>query len=142
MNKINESSFLGTGWTFPPSFDLKEKKIVMVSNEEDITQSLHILLHTIPGERIMEPEYGCDLRKLVFEKLDNSLIHRFNEIISSAILNFEPRIKFQNIEVLEKNNQEGRIMIKVNYTIITTNTRHNIVFPFYLYEGTNVPDKI
>lgn len=131
-------SFLGTGWSFPPKFTKEGKNITMVSDEQDIAESIHILLSTEPGERIMRPEYGCNLRKFVFERHDSNFINGLNHLIYYALLNFEPRVNFIDANVISRNELDGILHLQVNYTIIITNTRHNIVFPFYLLEGTNL----
>jgi phage baseplate assembly protein W len=130
--------FLGRGWSFPPSFDRINDSNQMVPGLTDIEESIHIILGTTPGERIMQPEFGCHIKRAVFERVNLNLIAEINHIIGNALLNFEPRIKFINAEVLEEASIEGLIHIRINYTIIITNTRHNIVFPFYLSQGTNV----
>ncbi|NCT94931.1 MAG: GPW/gp25 family protein [Chitinophagaceae bacterium] len=137
MNK-EIKSFLGTGWSFPPVFSKFSNSIQMVSEEQDIEESIRIILNTFPGERVMQPEFGCYLKRLVFEKVDASLITQINDVIARALLNFEPRIKFINSEVLQRDDMEGVLMIRIHYSIIITNTRHNIVYPFYFTEGTNV----
>ena len=132
-------SFLGTGWSFPPTFTKSPEMVRMVSNIQDIEQSLHIILGTIPGERIMRPEFGCDLKRLAFEINDSTLIANFNHIIYHALLNFEPRVNFIDAVIINRDVLDGVLQVQVNFDIITTNTRHNIVFPFYLQgEGTNV----
>lgn len=131
-------SFLGTGWSFPPGFSKKGKQINLVSNEKDIEESISIVLKTIPGERLMRPDFGCNINKFVFEKQDSSFISGLNHVIYQALLNYEPRINFIDATVVDRNDADGVLLIQVNYTIIITNTRHNIVFPFYLIEGTNV----
>ncbi|MFB9080635.1 GPW/gp25 family protein [Flavobacterium procerum] len=131
-------SFLGTGWKFPPSFSKETKNVILVSDETDIAESLHILLSTDPGERLMRPEYGCNLRKFMFERQDTSFVTGLNNTISKAILNFEARVDFIDAKVVTRNELDGVLHIEVNYKIIITNTRHNIVFPFYLLEGTNL----
>lgn len=136
-NEIN--SFLGTGWGFPPSFNKFNNNVQMVSDLQDIEQSIRIILETFPGERVMQPEFGCFLKRLVFEKIDAALILQINETIGKALLNFEPRIKFQNCEVAGMDDANGILNIVINFTVIITNTRHNIVYPFYITEGTNVP---
>jgi phage baseplate assembly protein W len=88
----------------------------------------------------MQPEFGCNLKKLVFEKIDSSLIAELNHLIYHALLDFEPRINFLTAEIINRNELDGILHIQVNYSIIITNTRHNIVFPFYLLEGTNISD--
>jgi phage baseplate assembly protein W len=131
-------SFLGTGWNFPPSFSERGKQVQLVSDQEDIEQSIKIILSTIPGERLMRPEFGCDINSFVFEKQDSAFENGINHIIGNALLNYEPRINFNDAIVLERNNLDGVIHIEISFTIIITNTRHNMVFPFYLLEGTNL----
>ncbi len=131
-------SFLGTGWSFPPDFNKLDNSVQMVSNIDDIEDSIRIILSTTPGERIMQPEFGCDLKRLVFETIDSTLLASLDHLIYHALLNFEPRITFLNTEVLNPDRSDGRLLIQINFKVITTNSRHNIVFPFYLLEGTNV----
>jgi phage baseplate assembly protein W len=133
-------SFLGTGWSFPPVFNRFTNSVQMVSELDDIRQSIYLILETFPGERVMQPEFGCYLKRLVFEKIDNSLTVRINETIGKALLHFEPRIKFINVEVVNTNELEGILTLMINFSVIITNTRHNIVYPFYFTEGTNVAD--
>jgi len=135
---MEQKTFLGTGWSFPPVFKKEGKIALMVSSEEDIAESIRILLSTDPGERFMRPEFGCNLRKYVFERQDSSFIAGLNHLIYHALLNFEPRVNFIDTQIVSRNELDGVLHIQVNYTIIITNTRHNIVFPFYLLEGTNL----
>jgi uncharacterized protein len=133
-------SFLGTGWAFPPTF-VKQPipAVLMVSDVVDIHESIYLILSTIPGERIMQPEFGCDLNRLAFEINDSTLIAAFDHLIYNALLNFEPRVNYIDTQIMERDELDGILYLQVNFTIITTNTRHNIVYPFYLSgEGTNV----
>lgn len=134
--------FLGTGWSFPPTFH-KERTlgIEMTSNEKDIEQSLEILLNTKLGERIMNPRYGCDIYTYLFESISNSRIHQIIEMIKTAILRFEPRIKLIKVHIDESDYLDGVIKVLLDYKIPTTNTRFNLVFPYYKVEGTNIPDR-
>lgn len=131
-------SFLGTGWSFPPTFSEQGKSVQLASDQEDIEQSIRIILGTIPGERLMRPDFGCGINTYVFEKQDSAFVNGLNHIIDNALLNFEPRVNFNEAVVLERNNLDGVLHIEISYTIIITNTRHNMVFPFYLLEGTNL----
>lgn len=136
----NDKSFLGKGWSFPPTFyNYGNKGVAMVQNEVDIRQSLEILLNTSLGERIMLPEYGCDLQTYLFESISNSKMHFLKELIRTAILNYEPRINLNEILIDHSDYQDGIIRIKLDYTIETTNTRFNLVFPYYKVEGTDIP---
>jgi phage baseplate assembly protein W len=134
-----DKTFLGTGWSFPPEFQGQAKAVKMVSDEEDIRHSLWILLSTAPGERTMQPAYGCGLRTLVFESISASVCTEMQDMIERAILFFEPRITLDRIVVCSEEMAQGLIEIELTYTIRTTNTRSNMVYPFYFLEGTNLP---
>jgi phage baseplate assembly protein W len=131
-------SFLGTGWSFPPSFDKPNAAVLMVADAADIEESIRIILSTLPGERTMLPDFGCNIRKLVFEVADARLSSELHHIISHALLEYEPRIKLVECLVSDQTMQSGVIYVQINYTIIATNTRHNMVYPFYYLEGTNI----
>ncbi len=135
-NNTNES-FLGTGWAFPPTFRKGINSVDMLTGEEDIKNSLHVILSTEVGERLMHPTYGCELSKLLFEPLDTTLRTYVKNLIKEAILYFETRIKLKDV-LLEANVEEGYIQITVDYTVKTTNSRNNIVYPYYLNEGSNI----
>ena len=137
-NEIN--SILGTGWSFPPTFNKFNNSVQMASDLQDIEESIRIILETFPGERVMQPEFGCLLKRLVFEKIDATLIQQINDTIGKALLHFEPRIKFINCEFLNSDDVNGVLNIGINFSVIITNTRHNIVYPFYINEGTDVPE--
>ena len=134
------NAFLGKGWAFPPSFNHFNHSVIMSSDVEDIEESIRIIINTFPGERIMQPEFGCYLKRLVFEKIDEELITKINDTVSKALLEFEPRIHFINIETAGMDIDAGKLLLRLHYSLIITNTRHNIVFPFYLNEGTNVAE--
>lgn len=133
----SDYKFIGTGWAFPPTFTKTDQKVEMVSGRTDIEQSLEILLSTRVGERIMQPKYGCNLDRLIFEPLDSTLIAYVKDLIETAILYFEPRIVVGAINI-EPAPNEGKLEINIDYTIAVTNTRFNFVFPFYKTEGTEV----
>jgi len=109
----------------------------MIAGEEDIRSSLEILLSTGVGERVMQPTYGADLKNLLFEPLDTGLRAYIEDLIKTAILYHEPRIRLDKVTLTAKPN-EGRIDISLDYTIRSTNSRYNFVYPFYQREGTEV----
>ncbi|MFN0175739.1 MAG: GPW/gp25 family protein [Saprospiraceae bacterium] len=139
---LTEHAFLGRGWSFPPTFHHPSGSVVMVAMEEDIFQSLSILLTTLLGERIMQPSYGCNLEALLFESVDTSTQTLIADQIETAILYHEPRIKPERIELIPQLLIEGMVRIEVDFTIRSTNTRHNFVFPFYKEEGINLQESI
>jgi uncharacterized protein len=132
-----EKSFLGRGWAFPPEFDHQSLNVRMISNETDIENSLHLLLSTPIGERLLQPEYGCNLDILLFEPLSTGLKTQVKDKVFTAIYYYEPRVEPLDVTLIASET-EGLINIYVEYAIRITNTRHNIVYPFYLNEGTNI----
>lgn len=133
-----DKKFLGLGWSFPPEFHKHADMlgVKMVEEEEDIRESLKILLSTRPGERIMQPSYGCGLHAMVFETVDESTITEITDIIERAVLFFEPRITLEHIDVSMEDAYNGQLKIQLNYTVRKTNSRSNVVYPFYYIEGT------
>ena len=134
-----EAAFLGTGWTFPPTFSRLGCSIVTASGVEDVRQSLWVLLSTVPGERVMEPTYGCGLWRMVFRSLTTTATTEIAAAVRKSILDWEPRVDVESVQVNDHPSQDGLVSLVVNYVIRTTNTRDNLVYPFYLSEGTLVP---
>jgi phage baseplate assembly protein W len=130
-------SYLGTGWGFPPVFDRRHKSVRMVTEEDDIRESLHILLSTTPGERIMYPAYGCGLKTLAFSNMNTSDITVMKDMIERAILSYEPRINLVQVNVDTDLIHEGLIRITLNYSVRATNNSNNMVYPFYFQKGIN-----
>ena len=139
---LSDKTFLGTGWSFPPAFDKPKETVTMVSEEEDVMQSLQILLGTRPGERVMQPRFGCNLDVMLFEPITTTLIAFVKELIENSILYFEPRIELDSININTVEVHDGLILIELNYTLRSTNSRFNLVYPFYLNEGSDVNEMI
>ena len=134
-----EQSFLGVGWGFPPTFNRRDCSVMMSSGEQDVRESLRILFSTALGERIMLPEYGSPLDRLVFQGINTTLASQLREALRQAIITWEPRVEVGEIEVQTEATTEGWVQVIVYYELSRTNTRANLVFPFYLQEGTLVP---
>ncbi|MCL1123742.1 GPW/gp25 family protein [Shewanella surugensis] len=135
---MDDNTFLGRGWCFPPEFSFDDRKVKMVTDVDDIDESLTILLSTTPGERVMQPDYGCRIKAMVFEEINQSILTQIRHAIEQAILFFEPRIILEEIDIDTHQSLEGRLSIHLDYTVITTNSRRNKVYPFYILEGTLV----
>ncbi len=136
MPNLDEKSFLGTGWSFPPTFSLQSYAVEMVSDERDIRQSLWVLFSTAVGERVMLPEYGSRLWDMLFRNLTTTLTTQLEDIVRTAVLYWEPRIDVDAVVVQADATVDGLVLISVSYTIRQTNARNNLVFPFYLLEKT------
>ncbi|GAB5419074.1 MAG: GPW/gp25 family protein [Crocinitomicaceae bacterium] len=132
------NAFLGRGWSFPPTFEKSREEVNMVSEEQDIHESIEIILSTKLGERIMKPKFGCNLDDLLFSSIDLSLITYISSLVETSILLFEPRIDLNRVNIDTSNELEGYVNIELDYTIRTTNSRRNLVYPFYRGEGTDV----
>ena len=131
-------SFLGTGWSFPPEFSDSTEGIRMSSDAQDISESIYILLTTTPGERLMNPEYGCDLQSQVFKNIDATTKAMIEDMITMAILRHEPRVDIISVDLDDSQQMEGRLNVHLTYEIKGVNSRKNMVFPFYLVEGTDL----
>lgn len=130
--------FIGRGWSFPPAFNRGTAGLEMLVQEADIASSLEILLSTGPGERVMLPQYGCNLEELLFESLDTRMKTLMADKIESAILYHEPRIELESVRLDESRENEGVVLIEIDYRIKSTNSRFNFVFPYYKLEGTDI----
>lgn len=133
-----ELDFLGKGWSFPPTFDKDSGMVEMRSGLVDIQESLWILLSTRLGERVMQPKYGCQLDELQFENLNRTTITYISELIRTAILYHEPRIEVEKIEIEDEGLIAGKVLIKLSYLVRSTNSRMNMVYPYYINEGTSI----
>jgi uncharacterized protein len=131
--------FLGTGWAFPPRFSLGGAEVEMVSGERDVHESLQILLGTAFGERVMQEGFGCDLNRVLFEEIDPALINSVSSLVSSAILHNEPRVRLERVDVSQSPAQQGLLLIEIDYGIKATNSRYNMVYPFYINEAITPP---
>jgi phage baseplate assembly protein W len=129
--------FIGKGWSFPPIFNKTTKGVEQREGNDDIIESLNILLTTLPGERIYDSNFGCDLSPLLFEPFTNTLKSSLSDRIKNAIVLFEARIVVENI-IFRLSSEEGIIYISINYLIKSHNSRYNMVFPYYLKEGTEL----
>lgn len=144
-------AFLGRGWSFPPTFHRSVPGVEMLEQEADIASSLEVLLSTSRGERVMLPQYGCNLDELVFESLDTRMKTLMADKVESAILYHEPRIDLESVRLDDSRQNEGVVMVEVTYRVKTTNSRFNFVYPYYRLEGTDInlaatvnllPDKV
>lgn len=134
MESDKERSFLGRGWAFPPAFGGGVNPTTMVSEEEDIRQSLRILLSTRPGERVMRPGFGADLHNMIYHHMDLTARTQLRAAIEKAVLYFEPRITLTDVAFDASEERDGIFRILLEYTVRLTNTRSNLVFPYYYEE--------
>ena len=133
-----EKSFLGTGWAFPPTFVRSSGDVRMVSDHDDIRESLEIYLRTHRGERLMRLSYGSMISDHVFDSSRTENLNFLCESIKADIRLFEPRIIINSVEVDTAAIEDGIVNFIIDYEVQSTNIRDNIVYPYYLIEGTHI----
>lgn len=127
-------SFLGRGLKFPLGVDPRTGKIAMVSFEEDIREAVGIIIRTWQGERVMRPGFGCDAMNYTFGSASESAVSRISGELKRSLTLQEPRI--QDVSVVCGEDQPGTLTVNIGYTVRSTNNRYNLVYPFYLMEGS------
>ena len=135
MTTNRERAALGTGWCFPIRVDARGG-IAMCSDEEKIAQSIRIILSTAKGERVMRPDFGCDLREFVFASMDRSTLKMVESAVRDALVRWEPRIDVDSVRVSPDGVNPNALAILVCYRIRSTNTEFNLVYPFYADPGS------
>ena len=133
-----EPAFLGRGWSFPPTFNRVSCTVAMASGDADIHQSLWIILSTSLGERVMLATFGCDLISKVFTALTTTTANAIATMVTRAITDWEPRVTVESVTVTDSE-LAGWIDISIDYVVRQTNSRSNLVFPFYRMEATLPP---
>jgi len=126
--------FLGTGWKFPLQLS-KEGGLVLSRLEEDIKEAIWIILSTAPGERLMHPDFGCAIHDLVFAPNNTSTASLARFYVEEALVRWEPRIDIDEVEVQADPLNRNQLLISINYRVRTTDSRFNLVYPFYLTRG-------
>ena len=128
-------AFLGVGWSFPVELDAKGFDVAVAAYEEDIRQSIRIILETTPGERVMRPDFGSGLKAMVFEPANYTTLALVKQRVEQALVLWEPRIDVREVKVAINAAMRNRIDIDIGYEVRATNTFYNLVYPFYLQEG-------
>lgn len=132
--------FLGRGFGFPPSFATNQVR--MVEDEVDIHESLLILFGTLPGERLLQPKFGLDLSPLLFEPLTTTLRTLLKDRMTTTLLIHEPRIRVLELVIDDSQALEGLLQIRLEYSVRSTNTRFNLVYPYYLGDANELRERV
>lgn len=130
--------FLGRGFSFPPRVDAATGRFIMVDAEENIRQSIYLIIMTRKGERVMEPDFGCDIHNFVFDLPDESVANLVRTEIVDALTRWEPRIVDIQVFIDYTEIHLGKVVFNITYTVRDTNNPNNLVFPYYLYEGIGI----
>jgi phage baseplate assembly protein W len=130
-----EKGFLGVGWAYPVRLSA-DGTLSTAAYEEDIRQAIRIILGTNPGERVMRPDFGAGLNALVFEPINTTTMELVRNRVREALVDWEPRIDVETVKVTTDPSMRSALFIDVHYRVRATNAHHNLVYPFYLEEGT------
>ena len=125
---------LGTGWRFPIQLDGRGA-VATAEDEEKIRQSIHIILSTAKGERVMRPDFGCDIHEFVFASMDRTTCTMIESSVREALVMWEPRIDVESVRVSTERYEHGVLDIALTYRIRATNTEFNLVYPFHHQGG-------
>jgi phage baseplate assembly protein W len=132
---IERKDFLGRGWAMPVALDPHTGLVATAAYEDDIRQSIRIILETAPGERVMRPDFGCGIHELVFAAIDSTAIQRIVSLVQEALRRYEARVDVLRVMVDESVLHDGKLNVEVEYRVRKTNQLGNFVFPFYFREG-------
>lgn len=130
---MTEADFLGRGWKYPVS--IEKGKIISSEGHDSIRESIMIILGTSKGERVMRPDFGCGINELVFAPNNTSTATLITFYIKEALLKWEPRIELLKVNAEPDGTEQNKLIITIDYMVKTTNTRDNLVYPFYLERG-------
>jgi len=126
-----KKAFLGVGWKFPIDVD-RRRGVAMSQYEDNIYESIIIILGTALGERVMRPDFGCQIHDLIFAPNNANTHGPINDYVREAIIKWEPRVQDVTVEVETDPYDETKVLVKVEYKVITTNNVFNLVYPFFL----------
>jgi hypothetical protein len=131
------ADLLGKGWRYPVQLD-DQKEIALAAGEEDIQQAIWIILSTALGERVMRPDFGCGIHDLVFAPNNTGTAGMARFYVEDALRRWEPRIDLEEVEVQADPTEPELLLISVSYQVRTTDSRYNLVYPFYLTRGASL----
>jgi phage baseplate assembly protein W len=129
----NPKAYLGVGWAFPVK--PVNGRLTFARYESDVEQAIQVILLTLPGERVMLPEFGAGMRNFVFEPNSPATCRAVEHAVRQALIDWEPRITLERVLVTPDDNDPSLLLIHVDYVVRATNTFYNRVYPFYLLEG-------
>jgi len=131
---LEPKSFLGRGWSFPVRLHEKEGTIRFSEYEQDVRESIWIILATSKGERVMRPDFGCGIHEMVFEVINTTTLTLIETTVRQALAAFEARIDVTQVKALSDGGIDGRLRISIDYVVRGTNNQFNLVYPFYIRE--------
>lgn len=126
-----QSNIIGRGWAFPPRLNDRDR-IATVQDDTDIRQAIYIIIFTVPGERVMRPDFGCQIHDLIFDPANEHTAAVAERYVREAINRWEPRIDLVSVRVIPGGTEHGELIIHIDYRAKEQHDTRSLVFPFYL----------
>jgi len=136
MDEIETKAFMGSGLSFPLRVNAQTGRFVTCDHEDNIHESIKLILQTFRGERVMRPEFGAVADNVQFSDLSAEIIAGMEEDIRYTLETEEPRIINVSAKALREN--MGYLNVEVSYRVTATNNQFNRVYPFYILEGAGM----
>ncbi|RPI82098.1 MAG: phage baseplate protein [Chloroflexi bacterium] len=133
---MRDREFIGQGLTFPLQID-QQGGLALARGVNEIEQAIKIILGTIPGERVMRPEFGCRIHELLFAPNNASTRRLAAFYIEEALKQWEPRIEPTEIEAIQDPSRDGTLLIEIKFKVKDTHDQRSIVYPFFLQGEEN-----
>jgi len=130
-NDTTQDELPGGGWSFPVDTDHKGD-ISLSKGQLSIEDSIKIILGTAKGERVMRPEFGCDIHEHVFDSINETMITLVTTAVEEALIKWEPRIDIGAVTAQRDPDTPSRLVIDIRYIVRSTNSEANMVYPFYI----------
>ena len=131
---MDERAFLGAGMKFPPQIDPGTGRFALSSGLQNVKESVYIILMTNRGERWLDPDFGSDIMRYTFMDTSLTMLNLLSSDLRTLLMEQEPRISDVTVDI-DPEVKDGCMLVNVAYTVADTNTRDNLVFPFYLNAG-------
>ncbi len=125
------ASFVGRGISFPMAVD-RDGSVRLTRGTENLDASVRVILSTAPGERLMRPQFGCQIWDLLFEPVNSNTLGLMDQAVRDAILQWEPRVDVTDVECVPDASDSSLVHIRISYQVRDTNDRRNLVYPFYV----------
>ncbi|OLP20222.1 baseplate protein [Leptolyngbya sp. 'hensonii'] len=130
MNQLPSRSYLGTGLGFPLQVNVRGN-LQFSSGEQNVEESIRIILGTTIGERASRPDFGSLLANLTFAPMNTDTLVMLCMAVEDALIRWEPRIILDDVQA-EPDPVRGRVDLTIQYHYVDSYDPRTMVFPFSL----------
>ena len=131
---LRNREFVGQGLNWPLQLN-SQGSIALAQGQMEIEQSIRIILETIPGERVMRPEFGCRVWELMFAPRNAATEAQLIEYVQEALRVWEPRIDVTAVDIARNTSYDDSVILTdIRYVVKNTHDERSIVYPFYIMD--------